>query len=311
MSSLKSRRRQVLVGPGTPTGFRQIVAAREAVLQYEWELAKVSRRKRKRSEQKGAVDNGSGAEDPMTVALEAQQQMGAYVVMPCPHDRPCPLTVMKEYSTRWCYFTQRSERTRLQQLTKARSRTGPTSAPFLSSDRETQRSGSGRVGGAQKTRNGAKARNYQDERFSYVILRRSNRGREAARLEALAHRSLKHLAAEALGGAQAGRQKATRESGESAGEGEIDGAEALAEFDPNAVVYSRRLDPYRRSHDDDPKLRAALAVAASQSLGWSRIVNKPGKKVGHVNFVLCTPQGTPLHTTTQPFVMVSASQSHE
>jgi len=163
------------------------------------------------------------------------------------------------------------------------------------------------VGGAQKTRNGAKARNYQDERFSYVVLRRSNRGREAARLEALAHSSLKHLAAEALGGAQAGRQEATGESGE----GEFDGAEALAEFDPNAVVYSRRLDPYRRSHDDDPKLRAALAVAASQSLGWSRIVNKPGKKVGHVNFVLCTPHGTPLHTTTPPFAVVSASESHQ
>ena len=124
-------RRQVLVGPGTPTGFTQIVAAREAVLQREWELAKASRRKRKRGEQKGAVEDGSAAEDPMTVALEAQQQMGAYVVTPCPHDRPCPLTLMKEYSTRWCYFTQRSERTRLQQLTKVRSRTGRTSGTVL------------------------------------------------------------------------------------------------------------------------------------------------------------------------------------
>ena len=32
----------VLAGPGTPTGFKQIVAAREAVLQHEWELAEAA-----------------------------------------------------------------------------------------------------------------------------------------------------------------------------------------------------------------------------------------------------------------------------
>jgi hypothetical protein len=64
-------------------------------------------------------------------------------------------------------------------------------------------------------------------------------------------------------------------------------------FDPSAVVYSRRLDPWRSAADDDPQLQAGRAVAAAQSLGWSRIVNKPGKKVGHINFVLCTPHGTP------------------
>jgi ribosomal protein RSM22 (predicted rRNA methylase) len=66
----------VFVEPGTPTGFQNILAARQ------W--------------------------------LINQDQIGnkAHIVAPCPHHQPCPMASAENAGKEWCHFAQRIERTR-------------------------------------------------------------------------------------------------------------------------------------------------------------------------------------------------------
>eukprot|EP01025_Chloroclados_australasicus_P032825 TRINITY_DN3334_c2_g1_i1.p1 TRINITY_DN3334_c2_g1~~TRINITY_DN3334_c2_g1_i1.p1 ORF type:complete len:891 (-),score=127.73 TRINITY_DN3334_c2_g1_i1:769-3105(-) len=66
---------------------------------------------------------------------------GVHIVAPCPHDGPCPMDLNKHW---WCHFNQRFERTLVQRICKIRP-------------------------------GGGKPRDYQDERYSYVVLRRGER----------------------------------------------------------------------------------------------------------------------------------------
>jgi len=70
---------------------------------------------------------------------------GAHVVAPCPHDGRCPM----DGTDSWCHFAQRFRRTTALKRTKT-------------------------------LQGGKKPRDYQDERFSYVILRRGPRPARAA-----------------------------------------------------------------------------------------------------------------------------------
>ncbi|KAL3162829.1 hypothetical protein ABBQ32_009284 [Trebouxia sp. C0010 RCD-2024] len=72
--------------------------------------------------------------------LKQPAEAGAYVVAPCPHDGQCPM----EGTRSWCHFAQRFQRSDLQRRHKVLS-------------------------------GGHGARTYQDERFSYVVLRRGPR----------------------------------------------------------------------------------------------------------------------------------------
>lgn len=65
---------------------------------------------------------------------------GAHVVAPCPHDSGCPM----DGTSSWCHFAQRFQRTALQKTSKI-------------------------------LPGGARPRDYQDERFSYVVLQRGGR----------------------------------------------------------------------------------------------------------------------------------------
>lgn len=70
----------------------------------------------------------------------AARQAGAHVVAPCPHDGGCPM----DGTDSWCHFAQRFRRTVAQKRSKT-------------------------------LEGGQKPRDYQDERFSYVALRRGPR----------------------------------------------------------------------------------------------------------------------------------------
>lgn len=72
--------------------------------------------------------------------LEVAPPARAHVVAPCPHDGACPMDGTRS----WCHFPQRFTRTRLQRSSKV-------------------------------LPGGHPARPYQDERFSYVVLRRRPR----------------------------------------------------------------------------------------------------------------------------------------
>lgn len=75
---------------------------------------------------------------------------GAFVVAPCPHDGQCPM----DKTSNWCHFVQRLERTTSQRVSKRHSKPTPLRA-------------------------------YEDEKFSFVVLRRGARPRVPYPLEGL------------------------------------------------------------------------------------------------------------------------------
>jgi len=75
---------------------------------------------------------------------------GAFVVAPCPHDGQCPM----DKTSNWCHFIQRLERTTSQRVTKRHNKPTPLRA-------------------------------YEDEKFSFVVLRRGSRPNEPYPLEGL------------------------------------------------------------------------------------------------------------------------------
>lgn len=76
--------------------------------------------------------------DADSLAESRLNSAGCHIVAPCPHDGTCPMTGKKM----WCHFNQRFLRTRAQKVTKIRpdKQHGP--------------------------------RDFQDERFSYIVFRR-------------------------------------------------------------------------------------------------------------------------------------------
>lgn len=82
--------------------------------------------------------------------LESEERPGAFVVAPCPHDGQCPM----DKTSNWCHFVQRLERTTSQRVTKRHTKPTPLRA-------------------------------YEDEKFSFVILRRGSRPNVPYPLEGL------------------------------------------------------------------------------------------------------------------------------
>lgn len=126
----------VLIEPGTPAGFANILEARSGVLDYE------GRRVHKLQKRLDALDSSTSSSIGGDAALQAKANskwFGAHVVAPCPHDAPCPLAVPGGRS--WCHFGTRFQRPGFMQQAKA-----PAGARMNTSD-------------------------HQDERYSYVVLR--------------------------------------------------------------------------------------------------------------------------------------------
>lgn len=150
----------VLIEPGTPAGFSNILEARSGILGYE------GRRAEKLQKRMAAATSGAAvasADDPLVVLSDSASSgstgsssgssrsygavaakargkwFGAHVVAPCPHDAPCPLAVPGSRS--WCHFGTRFQRPGFMQQAKA-----PAGARMNPAD-------------------------HQDERYSYVVLR--------------------------------------------------------------------------------------------------------------------------------------------
>ena len=94
-------------------------------------------------------------------SLAAAPPAGAHVVAPCPHDGACPMDGTRS----WCHFPQRFTRTRLQRSSKV-------------------------------LPGGHPARPYQDERFSYVVLRRQPRPTSSSAVLEIAQQLLKNSSPE-------------------------------------------------------------------------------------------------------------------
>jgi len=131
----------VLIEPGTPAGFANILEARSGILQYEGRRTDKLQRRLAAASSNGSGSSSSSSQcsDPNLPAKVGSKWFGAHVVAPCPHDAPCPLAAPG--STSWCHFGTRFHRPGFMQQAKA-----PTGSRMNPSD-------------------------HQDERYSYVVLR--------------------------------------------------------------------------------------------------------------------------------------------
>eukprot|EP00878_Enallax_costatus_P023333 GHUV01024808.1.p1 GENE.GHUV01024808.1~~GHUV01024808.1.p1 ORF type:complete len:457 (+),score=150.86 GHUV01024808.1:372-1742(+) len=152
----------VLVEPGTPAGAANIQEARAAILQHE--ARRAAKVQHKLAELPGATDSsgataasnldgssGSGRRDFNMRQKLSSRWYGAHVVAPCPHDGPCPLAVPG--SQAWCHFGTRFQRPAFMQASKALKGTHMHPA------------------------------DHQDERYSYVVIRRGARPAAAPQVE--------------------------------------------------------------------------------------------------------------------------------
>jgi hypothetical protein len=134
----------VLIEPGTPAGFANILEARTGILEYEGRrVEKLQSRltdadTTSSSSSSSSTSNGSSMDAAVQAKLSSRW-FGAHVVAPCPHDGPCPLAVPGSRS--WCHFGTRFQRPGFMQQAKA-----PAGARVNAAD-------------------------HQDERYSYVVLR--------------------------------------------------------------------------------------------------------------------------------------------
>ncbi|XP_021757722.1 methyltransferase-like protein 17, mitochondrial [Chenopodium quinoa] len=171
--------------------------------------------------------------------LEASN-VGAFVIAPCPHDGPCPLAKSGKY----CHFVQRLERT------------------------ESQR--------AFKRSNGSPLRGFEDEKFSYVVLRRGKRPQDPWPLDGIKFDTLKEL-----------RAKRNPE------ELEID-YEDQSELEPDEIVLSEAPPSYDSDatesgtdidHEDEEE--GEQLSRADLGSGWGRIIFMPQKRGRRVEMDVC------------------------
>uniref|UniRef100_A0A383V6H0 Uncharacterized protein n=1 Tax=Tetradesmus obliquus TaxID=3088 RepID=A0A383V6H0_TETOB len=141
----------VLVEPGTPAGHANILEARDAVLLHE--ARRAAKLHRRSTAAAAAADTDSNSLptdqqqqqgfDPNLASKLGSKWYGAHVVAPCPHDGRCPLS--GPGAKAWCHFGTRFQRPAFMQAAKALPGSHVNPA------------------------------DHQDERYSYVVLRRGVR----------------------------------------------------------------------------------------------------------------------------------------
>ncbi len=164
--------------------------------------------------------------------VDRQNDEGVHVVAPCAHEQRCPMDGTRS----WCHFAQRVQRPPAQRLVK-----GATSA-----------------------------RPYQDERFSYVILRRGPRSARPALSQLVAF-------------------SADSDFDEEDGYVEDDERDSDADDDDSSGSDASASE----DDEDEPSASAearALAVASAAS-GWARLVRPPRRRSRHVVLDVCAPDG--------------------
>ena len=192
----------------------------------------------------------------------------AHVVAPCQHDRACPMDGLPT----WCHFSQRVRRSEMHRQMLPRGR------------------------GAQ----------HQDERFSYVIIRRLSRARarqeDVARAEKVA--SGKWL--DVLPPEEEEDEEASMSAEEIAERRAIERRMGFSrDVDDVVAAVSREdastFDAIEADEDDDdteegeevvPENPLADAVALASAHEWGRMVRPPIKRSGHVIVDLCDAEGT-------------------
>jgi ribosomal protein RSM22 (predicted rRNA methylase) len=189
-----------------------------------------------------------------SIVLEHERQyaeregtaIDAHVVAPCQHDRKCPMDGLDT----WCHFSVRVKRTEMHRQMMKRGR-GPE---------------------------------LQNERFSYVIIRRISR--ENAREETL--KRAKIIAVEREGQWEGDLDA---DDADDADDVESD-VEDFFTKDEEPMVFGSEAVNYDEYEDEEEELESLTDMAAlSSSYTWGRMVRPPMKRKGHVILDLCTADG--------------------
>ncbi|XP_057520443.1 uncharacterized protein LOC130800790 [Amaranthus tricolor] len=164
---------------------------------------------------------------------------GAFVIAPCPHDGPCPLANTGKY----CHFVQRVERTE--------------------SQRAFKRSGS------------APLRGFEDEKFSYVVLRRGKRPQEPWPLDGIKFETLKERNA-----------KRNPEDLEIDFEGEYElGADDIVPDEVSLQDSDATELEVLTEHEDEEE--GEEVGHADLGTGWGRIIFMPQKRGKRIAMDVC------------------------
>ena len=183
---------------------------------------------------------------------DADDSFDAHIVAPCQHDKVCPMDGL-EGST-WCHFSQRVKRTEMHRQMLPRGR-GPQ---------------------------------HQDERFSYVVIRRMSRKRAIA--------EAKNRVAEIAAGEQKVGFKIDKEDDEDDDHDESEEDEEDEEHEEHEEHEEDEGGDGEEEDDDEKEGKdvgetKAGAVAVASSFSWGRLVRPPIKRSRHVILDMCSVNG--------------------
>jgi ribosomal protein RSM22 (predicted rRNA methylase) len=261
----------VIVEPGTPNGSRLVRRARARVLETE----RVAAARRKRVFAGDAEDTLAVTETSVAVTETSSvdsEDMHAHVVAPCQHDQTCPMDGLPT----WCHFSQRVKRSEMHRQMLPRGK------------------------GAQ----------HQDERFSYVVLRKLSRLRGKRENNERAVRiASKEFFVDDTDEEEDEDEEAEMDAEEIAERRaieknmrfsrDVDDVVATMSREDNVLVElddDEDDDAEAEVEDDDEQTEAydnplANAVALASAHRWGRMVRPPIKRSGHVIVDLCDARG--------------------
>jgi len=228
----------VLIEPGTPEGSSLVREMRTHILQMEKKKLRRSAQSQEQAPVPGTPDNE--ASNSTGGGLSLHTECGVFVVAPCAHDGVCPM----DKTGQWCHFSQRLERNSAQRITK-RHGTLPLRA-------------------------------YEDEKFSFVVLRRGTRPQTPWPLDSVEilsspeHEAENDIELEYTDELEYADENQDMDSMVS--EGDLD-----HEFEEEV-----NLDKDEEEEEPEP-----LEEVADLGAGWARIVRAPIRRGRHTVLDLC------------------------
>lgn len=196
----------------------------------------MAKRKCRKSEKKLS---GFSSDETSIAVGTATLENGVFVVAPCSHDGRCPL----ENSGKYCHFVQRLERTSSQR--------------------------------AYKRSKGQPLRGFEDEKFSYVALRRGKRPLERWPLDGMKFETLKEQLAK--------RNPEDLIIDYEDQFGTEDDEES--EFEDSVVPYASDVAETNMFHEDDEEVEEE--ASADLGGGWGRIIYTPLRRGRQIQMDVC------------------------
>ncbi|XP_004300486.1 PREDICTED: methyltransferase-like protein 17, mitochondrial [Fragaria vesca subsp. vesca] len=183
--------------------------------------------------------------DETSKDLVVARKNGAYIVAPCSHDGACPL----EKAGKYCHFVQRLERTSTQRAYK-------------------------------RSKGGQPLRGFEDEKFSFIAVRRGQRPREPWPLDGVKFETLKEQHAKRTLQDLEIDYEEPEEPSSSQQASLIPFEKPDATYDSDVMEVDDHEDNEEEEEDDD-------TGHADLGGGWGRIIYMPVRRGKHVTMDVC------------------------